>query len=253
MAKVKCECGFTDEYEPDEFGINYYQAVGLCPDCGKDLGTKTEGRIRVIPNMQSFDLLLCSGNGTASKIITKRQKRAGYSEIEASITHLALSVVINGRKWVWESTTGNWKWAHKTGVQFNLFDEWQYNGKVWLRHIEAKRTPEIEQIGLNKMLSLTGRRYESGLSGLRELIHVMRPATIDNGRTLDIHCTEGGGEVLQEIGWLKKTTIKYKGDPGVSDGWTEEVKLHKLPPAMFWKRIDSLMNVKVGQPVLIKG
>ena len=41
MAKVKCtNCGFEDEYEPDEFGLSYYQANGDCPSCGNDLGTK---------------------------------------------------------------------------------------------------------------------------------------------------------------------------------------------------------------------
>lgn len=27
-------CGFADEFEPDELGINHYQAVGECPVCG---------------------------------------------------------------------------------------------------------------------------------------------------------------------------------------------------------------------------
>jgi len=38
--KIKCECGFIDDYEPDEFGLSYYQAVGKCPNCDKDLKTK---------------------------------------------------------------------------------------------------------------------------------------------------------------------------------------------------------------------
>lgn len=35
MEKVTCKakCGFEDEFEPDEFGMNYYQAIGLCPNC----------------------------------------------------------------------------------------------------------------------------------------------------------------------------------------------------------------------------
>ncbi len=38
MEKVRCKqrCGFEDEFEPDDFGINYYQAVGECPNCGAD-------------------------------------------------------------------------------------------------------------------------------------------------------------------------------------------------------------------------
>ena len=35
MEKVRCKknCGFEDEFEPDELGINYYQAIGQCPNC----------------------------------------------------------------------------------------------------------------------------------------------------------------------------------------------------------------------------
>lgn len=35
MVKVSCKnsCGFTDEFEYCEFGLNYYQAEGLCPQC----------------------------------------------------------------------------------------------------------------------------------------------------------------------------------------------------------------------------
>lgn len=47
MKKVYCknECGFADEFEPDELGINFYQAIGTCPNCGSptvyDDGTET--------------------------------------------------------------------------------------------------------------------------------------------------------------------------------------------------------------------
>ena len=47
MAKIKCECGFEDEYEPDEFGLSYYQAIGTCPVCDRDLGTREQIMIRV--------------------------------------------------------------------------------------------------------------------------------------------------------------------------------------------------------------
>lgn len=35
LKQVYCknECGFTDEFEPDEFGVNYFQAIGKCPQC----------------------------------------------------------------------------------------------------------------------------------------------------------------------------------------------------------------------------
>lgn len=27
------KCGFSEPYEADEFGMDYYQAIGLCPMC----------------------------------------------------------------------------------------------------------------------------------------------------------------------------------------------------------------------------
>jgi len=34
MATCK-DCGEIEEFEPDEFGINYFQAIGECPICKK--------------------------------------------------------------------------------------------------------------------------------------------------------------------------------------------------------------------------
>jgi hypothetical protein len=36
MKKVTCSnpaCDFKDEFKPDKFGLNYFQAVGTCPTC----------------------------------------------------------------------------------------------------------------------------------------------------------------------------------------------------------------------------
>lgn len=35
MRKAVCQnkCGFEEEFEPDEFGLSYFQAVGVCPNC----------------------------------------------------------------------------------------------------------------------------------------------------------------------------------------------------------------------------
>ena len=35
MKEVTCkkQCGFEDEFEPDEFGITYFQSIGECPNC----------------------------------------------------------------------------------------------------------------------------------------------------------------------------------------------------------------------------
>lgn len=29
------DCGELEEFTPDEFGLNYYQAIGECPNCRK--------------------------------------------------------------------------------------------------------------------------------------------------------------------------------------------------------------------------
>ena len=34
MATCK-DCGDIEEFEPDDFGLNFYQAVGSCPFCTK--------------------------------------------------------------------------------------------------------------------------------------------------------------------------------------------------------------------------
>jgi hypothetical protein len=45
MRTIKCECGFEEEVEPDEFGLSWFQVDGTCPWCDKELcyedGTKT--------------------------------------------------------------------------------------------------------------------------------------------------------------------------------------------------------------------
>lgn len=30
------QCGFADEFEPDELGLNFFQAIGTCPICSAD-------------------------------------------------------------------------------------------------------------------------------------------------------------------------------------------------------------------------
>lgn len=37
METAKCsnkDCDFKEEFEPDEFGLTYFQAIGECPFCG---------------------------------------------------------------------------------------------------------------------------------------------------------------------------------------------------------------------------
>ena len=41
MKAIYNECGFNEEFEPDEFGVNYFQAIGTCPDCDNPLVDET--------------------------------------------------------------------------------------------------------------------------------------------------------------------------------------------------------------------
>ena len=58
MEKVTCKlkCGFEDEFELDELGINYYQAIGQCPNCRAATvysdGTETQVTINFTLNKQ---------------------------------------------------------------------------------------------------------------------------------------------------------------------------------------------------------
>ena len=199
--------------------------------------------------MKSFDLLLCSGEGKLSKRIIQAQKIMGYAEAEAQISHAAMIYTtissVTGRVYVFESTTMN-KWCNRSGVQLNFLDEWldNYNGKVWQRHIEVERTFDT-QCGIDKLYSLLGRPYESGIPGAFELLRCLLPDWIPTKRTWELHCTEAIAEVYQEIGWLEKW---HKETPNTE--W--RVRPNKLPPAVWWHRIDKLMTVKVGQPKQIK-
>jgi len=182
--------------------------------------------------MNSFDLLLCSGTGRLSRLIKRAQKYAGYTECEAQISHVA---VTSGRQDVFESTTLN-KWCKRSGVQINPFGAWRanYNGKVWIRHININIDVPLWEKAKDWQHSLLGTPYESGVSGLIEMARVLLPAWIPHS-TPEIHCSEAVAKVYQEIGWLDKNA-----------------QSNKLPPAMWWSRIDSLFNVEIGTPERIK-
>lgn len=198
---------------------------------------------------QIFDMLLCAGEGRVSRYIRRAQRLMGWSKFESRITHLAMKA---RNEKVFESTSGNTKWSGKRGVQVNDFDEWlrNYNGAVWYRPITALLLDDVVSVGTIKMQSLVGRDYESGIEGILELIKCILPNWIPIKRTFKLHCTEADAEVYQELGWMKRH-ITHKGNNGFS--YMEKVLLHKLPPAMWWKKIDKIMDVQIGEPILLKG
>ena len=117
--------------------------------------------------LQSCDILLCSGNSSTSKKIIWWQDLVGASKEAAQLSHAALYADI---KRVFESTTMN-KWADKSGVQTNGFDEWlrNYDGKVWARRLDFERTFTFEYKFEQFMDYYIGRKYENGIAGYLEL------------------------------------------------------------------------------------
>lgn len=55
MKKVKCsKCSFGDEFEPDEFGLSYYKAIGKCPECGAETVYETDVPTQVTIEIKSI-------------------------------------------------------------------------------------------------------------------------------------------------------------------------------------------------------
>ena len=121
-------------------------------------------------NLQSLDLLLCSGESDLSNKIKWFQRLTGWPVPDNELSHLAccykttktgLSVI--------ESTTLN-KWCGKSGVQMNPFDDWlqNYNGRVWVKTLAFDRRLYNKQI-LNFWLEHRNDPYENGIMGYLEL------------------------------------------------------------------------------------
>ena len=204
-------------------------------------------------DLQTFDILLCAGDGRFSKVIQKWNRIHGYEGVEAEISHVAgvvktpwasilalcdeygLYLPIDSDPndlYVFESTTLNWN--GKKGVQINSLDRWldNYDGKVWVRHVAASAfnaEPAMEW-----MAKQLGRPYENGLGGLLELITCYMP-WVPLRRTIEPHCSELIAELFQKYGLMLP------------------VNPSKLPPAMWLKDIDDRMSVTISLPELLKG
>ena len=201
--------------------------------------------------LKTFDILLCAGNGKFSRIIQRMNKIAGYTGVEASISHVAMVLKTSEKIFggggatypvmaVFESTTRN-KWCGKSGVQINPYSQWlrNYDGAVYVRKVRCMPADDVAEW----MASQVGRPYENGLGGLLELATAYLPMNRTRlGRwlqgkmkTIEPHCSEIDAECLQKFGLM-----------------TKNVNPSKLPPA-FWygTGLDDIMTVAVDDPILV--
>ncbi len=200
-------------------------------------------------NLQSYDIILCAGNGKMSRLIQHYNRVIGVDGEAATISHVAMyyhgAFLHAGqrRPLCFESTTLN-KWAGKEGVQLNSFQKWldNYDGKVYIRKLDFERTAfHIKRLD-SFTLSQIGMPYESGIPGKIELLFTGMSIPIFSQwrkRTIEIHCSENNVEALQ-YGKLYLPTV-YP---------------NKMPPFEFWNggRFETflLKPIEIGEAVRIK-
>ena len=219
-------------------------------------------------NLQSLDILLCSGNGSMSRKIQWLQRLRGFKRPAADTSHAATIVTMDDFSaftlsvpadplglYVSETTTLNsWTVPPKKGLQINSFDEWlkNYNGKVWIRQVQFGRTEnfnrELIRYIFTHLRDPKAQKYESGIPGLFELLLCelgIKKAILE---TAELHCTEWVSELLREFKILANV---YSGN--------------RLPPCEWWPHIrrrqhaddkrsliDMQALVKIDEPIRIK-
>jgi hypothetical protein len=195
-------------------------------------------------NLQTFDILLCSGTGSLSKKIIWFNKITGVKGEAAQVSHIAL--YCDGQ--VFESTSLN-KWAdNKAGVQINPYSKWldNYQGRVCVRRLEFPRTYEFEKKCMKFVIDNLGKPYENGIAGYGELLLAglqldeyirkiwksYRPLATKNP-----HCSEICMEALQNMALCKKTAIPSR-----------------LPPSCWWQGgdIEKYLKVPIYKPDPLK-
>lgn len=199
-------------------------------------------------DLQSYDIVLCAGNGKMSRLIQHYNRVMGVDGDAATISHVAMyyhGVICAGprRPLCFEATTLN-KFNSKTGVQLNCFKNWLYNydGKVYIRKLDFERTAfHVKKLD-SFTLGQVGMPYESGIPGKIELIFTGMSIPVFSRirkRTIEIHCSENDIEALQD-GKLYLPTVHP----------------NKMPPFEFWQggRFETflLKPIEIGEAIRIK-
>jgi hypothetical protein len=200
--------------------------------------------------LQRGDVLLCAGRSKMSRAIQKFQKYTGAKGVARTISHVAevhsTMPLVRDYTWnVYESTAGN-KWAGKSGVQLNPFQQWldNYNGAVYAQKWKFDRTIDYFQKDDVFVHFHADDKYESGIPGAIELalcglrlhryIQWAFPSYTP-AFTSEPHCTELIGMKKVRHGHLPDETV-----------------INRLPPWIWWEYIRELATVPVSEPILIK-
>ena len=199
-------------------------------------------------DLQSLDLILCSGNGRMSKSIQKMQRLGGAPKDEAIMSHLAGVKLWRGypTPYIQESTTCN-KWANKSGVQDNNIIPWleNYDGKVWVKQLVFERTDASVMKDRNFWMEHCDDDYENGIAGFFELLfcglmlnkHIKKIfPNFKPFETKEPHCTE-----------LQAWRLNYHDLWGIAP-----VEFHRLPPWYWVSMVDECLKCEVKSLVRIK-
>lgn len=199
-------------------------------------------------NLQSMDLILCAGNSTMSRRIQKFQRLTGAPKEFAKFSHVAgvdkceFDLTLH----VQESTTLN-KWAGKSGVQINPFDEWlkNYDGEVYVRNLDFTRSDNFHYCEAEFWLDHDDDEYESGIPGTLELLlcglrlhRYVRKFNPDYTPkfTTQPHCTELQAKRLKVHSLLEESAV-----------------INRMPPWVWCEEIDDMLRCDVGELIKIKG
>lgn len=199
-------------------------------------------------DLHDCDIVLCAGRGKLSKAIMKFQKYTGAPKESRHITHIAgIQEFGPDFKYVGlqESTTIN-KWCGRKGVQINFFREWlaHYNGEVYIKQLLFDRTLTFKDIDMDFWDEHKNDKYENGIPGALELLlcglrlhRFVRRIFGDYVPTFtkSPHCTELEALRLDTHGF-----------------WNTLIFPNRLPPWMWWNRIDEWLVPGVVPPVRIK-
>jgi hypothetical protein len=187
------------------------------------------------------DIYVCAGTSASSSFISGYNKVVGVRGEAAEMTHVAMAAP---KQKVWESTTGNVKWAGKSGTQENAFDDWieNYRGRVWVRKLWITRNT-VNRSGLRSDIAheqqdWLGTPYEAGIPGFWELLLCI-PRWNYFHKTGYIHCTQAACEVYKAVGLV---------DPRINSS--------NMPPYTFWTDgafEEMLRGCHLSDPVQIKG
>jgi len=219
-------------------------------------------------NLQSLDILLCSGNGKMSQQIMWLQRLRGLVAPSADISHVAFvlsmpmavaevldtSLSPTGLYACETTTLNSWPKPPKKGLQVNDFEGWleNYNGKVWVRQISNQAIgrlyqKEIMRFVVDHLRDPYAQRYENGIPGLWDLFWCefgFKKALLQSAT---LHCSEWDAEVLREFKVLGGTVSGSRLPP--NEWWNLVYKKNgTCRPSL----VDQQLIEKLNEPIRIK-